>query len=367
LALIFGALGQELEHFLPSGCARVSEQLRLCEANVTQYLRGQGFLRPGERVELEPAGDGNINWVRRVRIFPSGRSFVLKQARPSLERFPEYSVTTERIVFEARYYEIARKEDREGLLPTVLAFDPRERVLILEDLGAVERLDQALSRGDDTHNSARALGFFLARVHAATQGEPGLVERFANDDMCRLHGDHIFFLPFRENSFPLSPRLRARAQELWKDAELVSCADAAYARYRHVKSALVHGDVQAGNVLLASSGPKLLDAEIAHVGDPAFDVGTLLAHLCVNSLASRRSSRGLVRAAWSAYADAAAPQGVRFEEVARYAGLELLRRTLGAARLKAVEQDEAGLAVLETAVRWIRRPPPSLEALASVA
>ena len=351
---------------MPTGCARVREQLRLGETNAAQYLLRRGLLRPGEEATLELAGEGNINWVRRVRISPHDRSFILKQARPALERFPEYRVTTERIVFESRYYEIARASDREDLLPSVLDFDERERVLILEDLGPAERLDQALGRGYDGRDVAHALGQFLGRVHAATRDAPGLTERFANDAMRRLHGDHIFFLPFRENSFPLSPCLRGCAEEVWKDLELVARADAAYVRYLSAKSALVHADVQGGNVLLTSSGPKLLDAEIAHVGDPAFDLGSLLAHLCVNALASRRSSGGLVRAAWSAYAGAAGSAGLRFEEAACYAGIELLRRTIGAARLGAVEQDEAGSAVLEAAVRWIRHPPPSCEALETI-
>jgi len=357
--------GQGLEDFLPTGCAFVSEQLRLGEANAAQYLLRRGLLQPGEEATLEPAGEGNINWVRRVRISPNDRSLVLKQARPALERFPEYQVTTERIVFEARYYELARASDRDGLLPTVLDFDERERVLILEDLGDAERLDQTLGRGGEGRGAAHALGQFLGRVHTATKDESGLAERFDNDAMRRLHGDHIFVLPFRENTFPLSPRLRARAEQVWKDAELVACADAAYSRYLTAQGALVHADVQAGNVLLTSSGPKLLDAEIAHVGDPAFDVGTLLAHLCVNALASRRLSPGLARAAWSAYLGTAGPGSLRFEDAARYAGIELLRRTIGAARLRAVERDEAGLVVLEAALRWIRQPPPSLEALES--
>ncbi|MEN8184515.1 MAG: hypothetical protein ABFS46_18475, partial [Myxococcota bacterium] len=62
--------------------------------------------------------------------------------------------------------------------------------------------------------------------------------------------------------------------------------------------------------------------------------------------------------AWQAYA-ALGPQGVALPAVARYAGLEMLRRTIGAARVAAVEGDEAGLAVLEVAVRLIRQPPDS--------
>jgi len=349
---------------LPTGCTCVSPQLRLGESNAARYLLRRGLREPGEEAALEHAGEGNINWVRRVRISPSGRSLVLKQARRALERFPQYRVTTERIVFEARYYEIARASDFAGVLPQVLDFDPRERVLVLEDLGQADRLDQALARGEETRDAAHALGQFLGRVHAATRDRTDLAARFGNDAMRRLHGDHIFVLPLRENSFPLSPRLRAHAELLWKDLELVARADAAYSRYLAARGALVHGDVQAGNVLLTSAGPKLLDAEIAHLGDPAFDVGTLLAHLCVDALASGRSSPQLAATLWSAYRGAAGSSGLRFEDAARYAGMELLRRTIGAARLRAVERDEAGLLVLESAVRWIQRPPTTPEALA---
>ena len=70
-----------------------------------------------------------------------------------------------------------------------------------------------------------------------------------------------------------------------------------------------------------------------------------------------------VTSLWSAYQETAGGATLRFDDVTRYAGFELLRRTLGAARVAAVEEDDAGLAVLETALRWIRTPPASPAAL----
>jgi 5-methylthioribose kinase len=181
--------------------------------------------------------------------------------------------------------------------------------------------------------------------------------------MRRLHGDHIFALPLRENDFPLSPALRRRAAALRAEPELVAAADATHARYLEARGALVHADVQAGNVLLTATGPRLLDAEIAHLGDPAFDLGTLLAHLCLPALARGRAeaARAPVRAAWDAYRKVSAAPA--FAEVARYAGLEMLRRTIGAARVAAVERDEAALAVLEAARRLVLAPPEGVEGL----
>ena len=197
--------------------------------------------------------------------------------------------------------------------------------------------------------------------------DAGLASRFQNDAMRRLHGDHIFELPLRENDFPLSSRVRAEANRLGRDRELVRLADAAYARYLEPRGALVHADVQAGNVLLPDAGPKLLDAEIAHIGDPAFDVGTLIAHLVLAAAAAGNLSPAVrfAEAAWSAYTNARPrPAPGDFGSVARYAGLEMLRRTIGAARVAAVERDEASLSVLQLAVRLIRTPPDTPKLLA---
>ena len=62
---------------------------------------------------------------------------------------------------------------------------------------------------------------------------------------------------------------------------------------------------------------------------------------------------------WSAYRSAGETDGRRpgapqLEDAIRYAGLELVRRTIGAARVPAVETDAAGLNVLATAIRLIR-------------
>jgi 5-methylthioribose kinase len=208
-------------------------------------------------VLVEPAGDGNINWVRRVRFGDPPTSVVVKQARRQLERFPEYQAPTERIIFEARYYERARPLQPSPICPRVIRFDATERVLILEDLGAVERLDAALARGADVTPALQALGAFLGAVHEAT-GSPSLAREFSNDAMRRLHGEHIFALPLRANDFPLSAALRSRAEALRRDRELVAIADACHARYLEPRGALVHADVQGSNVLLLPDGPRLI-------------------------------------------------------------------------------------------------------------
>jgi 5-methylthioribose kinase len=337
----------------------------LDESNVFAYLQRRHLLDPGVGARLSSPGEGNINWVRRIepRV---GRSFVLKQARPALERFPEYRVSTERIVFEARYYEIAAPLDEDGLLPEIIDFDPEQRVLVLEDLAAAERLDHALARGGDVADALARLARLLGAVHAHTR-DASLAARFENDDMRRLHGEHIFLLPYRDNGFPASDAVRAAAARVWADTDLVATIDASYARYLEPRGALVHADVQPGNVLLDGARPVLLDAEIAHVGDPAFDVGTLLAHVALAGLSSAALDvPALWQATWAAYARAHGEAGrCGFEQAARYAGIEMLRRTIGAARVAAIASDTASLAAIDAGRRLVSRPPASPRAFPS--
>jgi 5-methylthioribose kinase len=338
----------------------------LDEHAVAGLLREAGVVRPGDRVVVERAGDGNVNWVRRARVPERGASWIVKQARRALERFPEYRASTERIVFEERWFAIARTVDVGGVCPVVVHFDEPRRVLVLEDLGDAERLDEALLRGADATAALAAVARLLGAVHAATR-DPALAARFLNTDMQTLHGEHVFRLPFAANDFPLEPALRARAAGVWQDARLGAIAARAYARYREPRGVLVHGDVQAGNVLLpAAGGAKLLDAEIAHVGDPAFDTGLLLAHVLLAGLA--RATLGaagdVARTTWDAYAAAAGEVRPPFADVARYAGIEILRRTIGAARVAAVAGTEVALAAVDIASRLIRTPAESPDALA---
>jgi S-methyl-5-thioribose kinase len=329
----------------------VVQPLHLDDAKLPDYLRGLGLLAAGESARVDPAGDGNINWVRRVRV--GDRSFVVKQARLHLERFPAYQAPTERIVCEARYLDTVRPLDRDAVCPVVVRFDESARVLVLEDLGEAKRLDAVLASGDDVRGVAQRLARFLGAVHAATANDASLAAHFENDAMRRLHGDHIFELPFQPNEFPLPAAVRARAEAIWQDGRLANVAREAYARYLARDGALVHGDVQAGNVLIAARGAVLLDAEIAHIGDPAFDLGTLFAHLWLPAVARGAASDAdaTLHGAWRAYASAMTEVDASLHPRAvRYAAIEMLRRTLGAARVAAVEDPAASLRVVDFAV-----------------
>jgi aminoglycoside phosphotransferase (APT) family kinase protein len=69
---------------------------------------------------------------------------------------------------------------------------------------------------------------------------------------------------------------------------------------------LVHGDLSPKNVLVGATAPVLLDWEVIHVGDPAFDLGMMGAHFMLKALyhGARPTSHPMVEAArrfWYSY------------------------------------------------------------------
>jgi 5-methylthioribose kinase len=79
----------------------------------------------------------------------------------------------------------------------------------------------------------------------------------------------------------LAPYYRAvaAAQPRYAPALLALIDDCLAVRPRY----LVHGDFTPKNVLVTRAAPVLLDWEVVHAGDPAFDLGMLTAHLLLKA------------------------------------------------------------------------------------
>jgi 5-methylthioribose kinase len=308
-------------------------------------------------LSVEPAGEGNINFVRRVRGMGGG-SVVVKHARPTLERFPEYSVTQERLCFERRYAEVVEELAPEValLLPRVIDFDEELPAIVMEDLGDAPHLERLLLDDAALAEPLFELGHFLGRVHTASAPcARELVPRFANDELRSLHGEHIFTLPFEPNEFPIPDAVRQEACSLLASGTALKRIRALRRSYYESAEVLVHGDVQGTNVLVQGGRPRLLDAEIAHVGDPAFDLGVARAHVEVHgvlrpgSAAPAEGGRALLDGYGAGYRDRRGTETI-VERSAGFAAVEVLRRTLGAARLPFLLEEGAALTALRRAV-----------------
>jgi len=300
-------------------------------AGLEHLLRELKVLDPLEKVESSSrAGDGNMNLTLRVRT--ASRSFIVKQARPWVEKYAHIAAPWSRIVFEARFYQrIATIPAVAQRMPKVLATNREARLLVLDDLG--ERGDYThLYHGTLLHDAdADVLAAYLRALHDGTRGNPD--PGFANREMRELNHAHIFRIPLQPDNGvaldALEPGLGDVAAALREDTDLVRCMHSLGQHYLRDGGHLVHGDFFPGSWLHADDGPRIIDPEFCFYGYREWDLGVCLAHLRMASQDMELAERLLHTYNAAAQDDS----GIDAELIRDYAAAEIIRRLLGVAQL----------------------------------
>lgn len=299
-----------------------------------------GRLTPGARVlGAAKAGEGNMNCV--VRVQTSAGTFILKQARDWVEKYPALSAPRDRALVEERFYAlVAGVPAVAGRMPRLLWADVDARLLALEDLGAARDFfplyDGSLTLDPGTLDELAGFLAALHRVRAPTD-DPVL----SNHAMRALNHTHIFALPMQaDNPLDLdrfTPGLGGAAASLKADAAYAVAVAALGARYLSGDGkTLLHGDFFPGSWLRTATGAtRVIDPEFCFRGDAEFDVGVTLAHL---SLADQPPAS--TRAFLARYR-AGAPTTFDPALADRYAGVEIMRRLLGVAQIPTLPADLA--------------------------
>lgn len=308
---------------------------------IQAWLAERGHLLSEEDVgAVSRAGEGNMNLTLRIRT--DKRSFILKQARPWVEKFPSISAPVERIAVEAAFYaSITQMAEVVWRSPSVLFFEEADGILALEDLGNGTDFTDIYgpSRVRDTELSA--LAAYLSDLHAnAMPAKPVL----RNRAMRELNHEHIFALPLRPNNGldldGYCEGLAKAAAPLLADEAYVKAVTELGKLYLADGNRLLHGDFYPGSFLRCGAEVKVIDPEFAFLGAPEFDVGVLIAHLILSGEGAQSAvSRVLDRYQLQS--------GFKTPLALRFAGVELMRRLIGVAQLPL-------RASLDTRAGWLR-------------
>ncbi len=295
-----------------------------------RYLRDRGWITPREALlSVAKAGEGNMNLT--LRIVTTERSVILKQARPWVEKYPAIAAPAGRALVEAAFYQaISSRPAIRDAMPALLGQDRDSGILALEDLDEAQDFT-GLYRGDRfSESDLEALVSFLAELHRPFAEWERL---FENREMRALNHEHIFRLPLvPENGLDLdriTPGLNAAARELKEDEAYVARVRQLGALYLEDGPSLVHGDFFPGSWLRTAGGIRVIDPEFCFLGNAAFDVGVLRAHL---HLSRQPELAEKAVALYRASADFVATAN-------GFAGAEIMRRLIGVAQLPL----EAGL------------------------
>jgi 5-methylthioribose kinase len=249
----------------------------LNEHNLSDYLRAAGQIDRNEVVSISPLSGGVSNAVFYIARSPDAharreRDFVLKQARGQLRVAQPWFCSVERIWREVEVLDtlgllLSPRKHMTSILPTVY-FQDRDNYLFTMQAAPRESRTWKADLLDGILNTSIAAecGALLGNIHGRTWGNTAL----------KLF-DRTYFRELR-----IDPYYRATAK---KHTDLAPLFDELILSLEQHAYCVVHGDFSPKNLLLweepnhDASRLMLIDYEVGHDGDPAFDVGFFLAHL----------------------------------------------------------------------------------------
>ena len=275
------------------------------------YLIDKGYLRAGEEASIQNLPGGVSNRTVLVER-QTGEAWVIKQALAKLRVKVDWFSDPSRIHREALGLIWLPKFLPAGTIPPLVFEDEANHIVAM---GAVpppiENWKEQLLGGKVSRDLVAQFGRILGRIHRG-----GTLMR---ETVQPIFTDQSFFASLRLEPYYLytaeqQPAARAFLLDLVRDT----------GANVHI---LVHGDYSPKNILVHHERLVLLDHEVIHFGDPAFDLGFSLTHLLSKGhhLAPLRPAfQAAAMAYWTAYLDA-------LGELPWRAGLEerAVRHTLG--------------------------------------
>lgn len=317
------------------------------------YLREAGHLAADATAHVERLAGGVSNRTMLV-TFDDGSGWVVKQALAKLRVKVDWFSDPARIHREAEGLRWLERLAPEGTI-TPLVFEDHEHHLL-----AMEAVEQPhvnwkdmLLAGDLRTDHVDQFASLLAHVHdkAARQC----------DDIAAAFDDRSFF-----ESLRLEPYYTYTGEQV-PEARAFYASLVADNRGRRLT--LVHGDYSPKNVLVRDGKLILLDHEVIHFGDPAFDLGFAMTHLLskAHHLAGQREAfaQAAVRF-WQVYRAGVSEQpwaqDLEAFAVRNTLGC-LLARVAGRSTLEYMDGDERSLQ-RRVVTALIAAPPPTVAALA---
>ena len=227
------------------------------------YLHERDHLSPNESIKIIPLTGGVSNRTVFVKR-EGGEDWVIKQALEKLRVAVDWFSHPERIHREAAGLRAMAELLPTGTVPEIRLEDHDFHLLAMTAVPQPhENWKQQLLSGIINPAHIRQFGQILATIHRKS------MEQAAT--MAPNFTERRFFETLR-----LEPYYIYAASQVPAAAPFLH-ALVAQTRRRHF--CLVHGDYSPKNVLVHREQLVLLDFEVIHWGDPAFDLGFSLTHL----------------------------------------------------------------------------------------
>ncbi|MEG2082818.1 MAG: S-methyl-5-thioribose kinase [Oscillospiraceae bacterium] len=232
-------------------------------------------------------GDGNINYVFKVRDTSSKKSLVIKQADVLL-RSSGRPLDTQRNKIEAEILKI-QGELAPEFVPKVFCYDEKMCLIGMEDISAYKNLRNELMEGKAFENLGENISDFFAAVLLPTtdlvldrEKKKKRVQYFTNIELCDISEDLVFTEPYynyKNRNIVTPENLEFVKENLYRNKKLKAQVGVLRNNFMNNAQALIHGDLHSGSIFINENGIKVIDPEFAFYGPMGYDIGNVLGNM----------------------------------------------------------------------------------------
>jgi len=242
----------------------------LDESSVIPYLTERKLLTGDATVEVLTGGVSCVV----LAVASDAREIVVKQALPELKTKAKWVADQRRAIVEAEAMRVYQSITPDSV-PELLDCDAANFTLTMSRLpNTCTNWKQDMLEGRIHPEMGEKLGKILAKWHNTTAVDEVIKAKFMEGEL---------FEQLR-----VSPFYRAVAA---KNLNLQAVINSLIEEITTEKIALVHGDFSPKNILATSdNSPIVLDFEVAHTGNPVFDLAFVSAHLLCKTIRTQSAA-----------------------------------------------------------------------------
>jgi 5-methylthioribose kinase len=236
----------------------------LDESSVIPYLTERKLLTGDATVEVLTGGVSCVV----LAVASDAREIVVKQALPELKTKAKWVADQRRAIVEAEAMRVYQSITPDSV-PELLDCDAANFTLTMSRLpNTCTNWKQDMLEGRIYPEMGEKLGKILAKWHNTTAADEAIKAKFMEGELF----EQLRVSPFYRAVAAKNPNLQVVINSLIEEITTE-------------KIALVHGDFSPKNILATSNhSPIVLDFEVAHTGNPVFDLAFVSAHLLCKTI-----------------------------------------------------------------------------------